>query len=277
MPELPKGELFELLVALLPGFVAAWVFHGMTAHRKANAFERVIHALIITAFIFPTVTGIRMFAVWIGSKMDHPWRWSQDLSLPLTSLVVGILYGLLFTCLANTSWMHSFFSWMKLTKRTSFPSEWYSVLIHRRFVYLQLKDGRRIYGWPTEFPDYCDSGHFALERAEWIVQSPTNPNTYDRAPLAATNLILIPAKEVMFVETEVRWNYDVWGDETEPYSANDLANSVQIISSLGKSEESEDDEGEPEAGEIGGAVEGGSGQDPPDVPERECPQGEGRD
>jgi hypothetical protein len=238
MPELPKQELYQILVALLPGFVAAWVFHGLTAHRKASPFERVIHALIFTAFIFPTVSLIEFEAIRIGKRMDHPWgEWTQRNSVPAVALAVGIGYGLLFTFIANMNLVHWLLKWVWLTKRTSFPSEWYSVLIKWRFIYLQLKDGRRIYGGPQEFPDYPDSGYFALEKAAWIVESPTDPNTFERVPLAATYLILIPASEVCFVETEIRWNQAIWKKKTEVYSADDLAGAAQKIRQLVKLEE----------------------------------------
>jgi hypothetical protein len=256
MPELPKQELYQILVALLPGFVAAWVFHGLTAHRKASPFERVIHALIFTAFIFPTVSLIEFEALRIGKRMDHPWgEWTQKNTVPAVSLAVGIGYGLLFTLVANTNFAHLVLKCLWLTKRTSFPSEWYSVLIKRRFIYLQLKDGRRIYGWPQEFPDYPDTGYFALEKAAWIVESPTDPNTFERVPLTATYLILIPASEVCFVETEIRWNQAIWGKKTEAYSADELEKTAKKIRQLLKLEEEkvqskeDDKDDEPKAGE----------------------------
>ena len=34
-------EIVGLVYKLLPGFVAAWVYHGLTSHTKASPFERV--------------------------------------------------------------------------------------------------------------------------------------------------------------------------------------------------------------------------------------------
>jgi hypothetical protein len=271
LPELPKQELYQILVALLPGFVAAWVFHGLTAHRKASPFERVIHALIFTAFIFPTVSLIDFEAHRIGNRMDQPWgEWTQSTTVPAVSLAVGIGYGLLFSFLANMNFVHWLLGWVWLTKRTSFPSEWYSVLIKRRFIYLQLKNGRRIYGWPQEFPDYPDSGYFALEKAAWIVESPTNPNTFESVPLTATYLILIPAAEVCFVETEIRWNKALWKKKTEVYSTDELAKTAQKIRELikleddkkaSKEDEKQDEPKAAECAESGAKPEGAEPQD----------------
>lgn len=225
-------DLFQLLLSLLPGFVAAWVFHGLTAHRKAIHFERVIQALIFTAFIFSTVSLLRMIALAIGKTWEFG-TWTETLSTPSVSLIVGILYGLAFTCLANTSALHN---WLPdfITKRTSYPSEWYSALNDKRYVYLHLDDKRRIYGWPSEFPDYPDAGHFVLMEAEWVLDDNR------RAKLPVTHKILIPATKVVFVELEKRWDTTKWNPEDiEPISQDDLDSSVQILVPLQELDESD--------------------------------------
>jgi hypothetical protein len=47
MGDVPE-EVATLIYHLLPGFVAAWIFYGLTAHPKADHFERVVQALIFT-------------------------------------------------------------------------------------------------------------------------------------------------------------------------------------------------------------------------------------
>jgi Family of unknown function (DUF6338) len=241
-----KPEIFEFLWSLLPGFVAAWVFHGFTPHKKSNQFERVIQALIFTAFIFPTVTVVRHWLFVAGSQMAHPWPWVDRRSFPLASVPIGILWGVVFSTLANTNILHHWLpDW--ITKKTSYPSEWYSALKEKRFVYLQLTGKRRIYGWPTEFPDHPDTGHFILEEAEWIL--PGNPP--QRAPLPLTKKILIPAKKVIFVETEKRWDADKWKPkQLEPYSPAELATSVQLLGNLGQLKDTEAKSDEPKTGTV---------------------------
>ena len=45
-----KADLIGLVQYLLPGFLSTWIFHSLTAHPKASPFERVVQALIFTAF-----------------------------------------------------------------------------------------------------------------------------------------------------------------------------------------------------------------------------------
>ncbi|MDP9620179.1 hypothetical protein [Stenotrophomonas geniculata] len=45
-----------LLTYLLPGFLAAWVFYGLTSHPKPPQFERTVEALVFTFAVQALVT-----------------------------------------------------------------------------------------------------------------------------------------------------------------------------------------------------------------------------
>ena len=46
-----SSEIVGVVSYLLPGFLAAWVFFGLTSHPKQTPFERVVQALIFTAIV----------------------------------------------------------------------------------------------------------------------------------------------------------------------------------------------------------------------------------
>ena len=103
--------------------------------------------------------------------------------------------GLTFAYLANSDKFHKFFRTRGFTKRTSYPSEWYGVFAtERRWVILNLADGRRLFGWPVEWPDQPDKGHFVLHEAEWLLDD------NERAPLYQVAVLMIPASDVKMVE-----------------------------------------------------------------------------
>jgi hypothetical protein len=190
MNSIPSSEIVDAIYRLLPGFITAWIFYGLTAHPKASSFERVIQALIFTLFVesivqaFTKLSGDAVFG-----KID------AELSLIL-KVAVALLLGLVFATMANCNLVQRWSpDW--LTKRTSYPSEWYSAFCRNKsFVYLHLVDERRLYGWPEEWPDDVAKGHFVLMNAEWIL--PDNA----RVPLVITDRILIPAVDVRWVEFE---------------------------------------------------------------------------
>ncbi|MGE0758372.1 MAG: DUF6338 family protein [Pirellulaceae bacterium] len=206
--EWASGELVSLLYYLLPGFFTAWVFHGLTAHRRAEPFERVVQALIFTAIITVPVFFIQWGLLFLGRHFFALGNWSKEGGF-VASMFVAFFLGHLIAICANNNAYHQllyqvprkffagrrFLGVCSITKRTSFPSEWFSALNGEpRFVVLHLVDGRRIFGWPYEWPDHADAGHFVLMEAEWVL------NENERAPLYNVERMIIPVSEVKFVD-----------------------------------------------------------------------------
>ena len=53
-----SSEIVHVLVFLLPGFLTAAIFHSLTPHRKPEAFERVISALVFTIYYHRDIISI---------------------------------------------------------------------------------------------------------------------------------------------------------------------------------------------------------------------------
>jgi hypothetical protein len=203
--DLPKSEIVGIIFQLLPGFVAAWIFYGFTAHPQKSPFERTIQALIFTGIVKAITVPFGWTLVEIGSAGLALGTWTTSSEF-VVSILIGILIGITFSACANTNCIHSFFSnWSngRITRRTSYPSEWYSAFMRRkRYVYLHLNDGRRVFGWPQEWPDSAASGHFVLMQAEWI------DSENRRISSACTECLLIAAEDVKMVEFEIE---NIWG------------------------------------------------------------------
>lgn len=121
------------------------------------------------------------------------------------------MFGFLVAGLANNNTIHLFLWHRKWnfkkrpdnepiegwvwTKRTAYPSEWYSAFNceNRRYLVLELKDGKRLYGWAEEWPDQPDSGHFVVTDAEWL-------HGDESVPLDSVSRLLIAATDVSRVE-----------------------------------------------------------------------------
>jgi len=186
-------EVVSIIYYLMPGFLAAWVFYTLTAHRKTSPFERVVEALIFTVVVQAVTAVVRWILVLVGHIIVLG-TWTQDSAL-IWSIVLALLAGSLVAWLANTDYLHRWLRGMHVTKRTSFPSQWYSAFNSQsRWVTLHLKGGRRLYGWPEEWPDHSDTGHFILDQPEWLLDDGR------RAPLHSVERILVAASDVELVE-----------------------------------------------------------------------------
>ena len=193
MDAIPSSEIIKVIYVLLPGFVTAWIFYALTAYSRLSPFERTVQALIYTAIVQAVVLVFREFMFLFGTKCCFG-EWTDNVAF-VTSIIFAALLGLLFSASTNNNWFHPLLQKWRITKQPSYPSEWFSALTeNQQYVVLHLTGSRRILGWPYEWPNHCDSGHFVLTNASWL------SDENDVTPPTNVHLILIPAKDVEMVE-----------------------------------------------------------------------------
>jgi hypothetical protein len=186
-------DAIQILQYLLPGFLAAWIFYGLTPYDVPSQFERVIHALILTLVIQTFV----FLEKWILDVASHPWMLSisDDSSHLIASTISAFVVGIVFAFCANHDTFHGVARFLKITQETSYSSEWFGAFCTNvTFVVLQLKDERRIYGWPQEWPSDSKEGHFLLVSPSWLL-----PDGAEE-PMTGVSSILINTADVEWVE-----------------------------------------------------------------------------
>ena len=187
-----SGEVVGVLTFLLPGFVAAGIFYSLTSHPKPSAFDRTVLALIFTA-IAQSITELIPLPNNVadsGTQAFKDWE-------PALSVLVAIVLGLGASCFSNSDALHKILRGLRITRETSFPSEWYSTFARygeRCFLVLHLQGERRLYGFAEEWPSNPKEGHFRISDAEWLIDED------NRIPAKGVEAILIPATEVTMME-----------------------------------------------------------------------------
>ena len=186
-------ELMNLLLQLLPGFLAAWLLYGLTSYPKPSQFERVIQALVFSFLIRALLPIEESIMIQFG-KIHSFGLWGKNSEL-LASAISGLLFGLVASYYANNDKLYACARKFKLTRRTAYPSEWFGAFTdHITYVVLHLAGNRRIIGWARQWPSEPTSGHFMLMDAAWL------KTDGEEIALTANELILIPAKDVEMVE-----------------------------------------------------------------------------
>ncbi|HEU0153502.1 MAG TPA: DUF6338 family protein [Arenimonas sp.] len=161
------SDAVELLTYLLPGFTAAWLFYGLTSHQKPTQFERVVQALIFTFVIQVLLQLLKGLLISIGSIFTVG-VWSDVIELS-GSFLIAIAVGAIVAYFTNSDSFHKRLRQLGFTSRTSHPSEWFCAFTdHVTYVILHLKDGRRLYGWPKEWPIDPQRGQFYIQVPSWI-------------------------------------------------------------------------------------------------------------
>ena len=166
-----SSEIVGVLSFLLPGFVAAAIFYSLTSYPKPSPFDRVVQALIFTVIGKAITDGLLFFGSIVG---DDPWRKKWEL---LLSVMVAVVLGLLTAYCVNWDTLHRLLRRLGVTRETSYASEWYSAFSRHPdcYVTLHLKEGRRLFGWPEEWPSRPDQGHFRIAEAEWLEDESGHP------------------------------------------------------------------------------------------------------
>ena len=184
------NEVVGVLVFLLPGLVASAMFYSLTAHPKPNEFGQVVQALIFTILSQAAawVVYLTIQAMWPEFIGPEGWEF-------VFPVLVAAVIALVAVYCSNHDTVHRLLRYAKATRETSYPSEWYSAFAENDdcYVVLYFHDGRRLYGWPQEWPGRPDQGHFVMAEGEWL--------PYDSDdPVPAGEILLISQKDIAMVE-----------------------------------------------------------------------------
>lgn len=185
-------DFVSVLQYLLPGFVSAWVFYGLTSYPKPSQFERVVQAMIFTLFTQVTINIVESILNYIG-KYWSVANWSDSSSL-IWSIIIALFMGLVFSYFANNDKLHKLLRYINITHEGSFPSEWFKAFLNVTYVVLHFNDERRLYGWPIEWPSVPTEGHFLIAYPSWLLD-----NGEEKRIVGVRN-ILVNSKDVKWVE-----------------------------------------------------------------------------
>src|SRR3990170_811656 len=105
MPDVTSAEGFAILLRLLPGLAAAWVFHGLTAYRKLEWWEQVVEALVYTGIVTIFLTITEWLAVGFGEHVFALGTWTQDTSVSV-GMGYGLMLGFVMSWVANRNFLH---------------------------------------------------------------------------------------------------------------------------------------------------------------------------
>lgn len=187
------GSAVPVLLLVLPGFLATFIFYWLSDTPKPGQFERIIQALIGTAIIQFFVRYIEIAALWIG-KWYSIGEWNNEV-LSLWSTGLAVLMGLALAYAGNNDVLYSLCRKLNLTHRSSDVSDWN--FAHRtlkdRSIVLQFVDGRRLAGYPRSWPADPEKGHYLMQLPTWIVN-----NAYE--PAVGIEFMLISSTDVLWTE-----------------------------------------------------------------------------
>ena len=188
----------ELLLYVFAGLVASWVYYGLVPATKPSAFDRLVDALVLTALIRLMMQGVALAIPPLAPVLElveNPSSLADSFFGSLLVIGVSVLFGLLRAVLTNKNIPHRWLIARGWTDQAAIRSNLSHAFSVRQdsFVVLNMRDGRRLYGWPLSWPDRTDDNYFLLSDYVWLDAG----DDKEKSPDAA---ILIAGRDVEMVE-----------------------------------------------------------------------------
>jgi len=167
-------ETLAVLAILLPGFLASAILNAVIVRKPLDAFSRLLEALAFSAAIYsvPVVvvfvggTNLGVFQSGISSG-DYPAGVGYfALAVLLLTIAIPILAGASITHDVHMRLLRK----LKITDKTARETVWFDVFtdISDRYVVVNLRDGRRLLGWPQYYANTPEEGTIYLFDPYWI-------------------------------------------------------------------------------------------------------------
>ena len=186
------SDILPVLQALLSGFVATIILYWLSDTAKPNQFERVIQALICTGVIKLLVDGLEWLVCFFG-RWYSLGQWTDNIGTTW-SIVMAVTIGLALAFLTQHDVLYRIARRLGFTSKAS-VGEWRYAFgkYPDRGIVLNMRDGRRLMGYPLAWPAEPVGGHFLMEFPSWLVD--------DQIMVShGISHLLIPNSEVQWVE-----------------------------------------------------------------------------
>lgn len=162
-----SAQALAVLLFLLPGFVASRIVGAVAVRRAKGHLGEIVEALILSYLIY-----LALEAVGWGVLVPSPVAESTArvaFGRAAVSLVLAVVFALLYGASINHDWHMQLLRWMKVTVRTARTSTWLDVFTEQRGgIVVRYADGRRLAGWPAFYSDDPEEGLLYLRSPAWI-------------------------------------------------------------------------------------------------------------
>ena len=161
-----SSEIIKVLTFLFPGLVTGIIFHSLTSHKKPSIFDRLVSSLIFT-FLVKFIVLIFSISDLIKPLTLASDPNSSELLLSPVELLVAVIFGIFTSLIFNQDILHKFLRFVRITKETSYPSEWHSMFVNhgdKAAISLYLKDGSYLQGQLAEWPRDPKNGYFRIKK-----------------------------------------------------------------------------------------------------------------
>lgn len=166
-------ETLTIFVFLIPGFVSSLIINTIVVRKGKDNLSKIIEALVFSFVIYVIISVILgkspvlIQEEHVNNKTIYSITYNAKVVIPvaLLSIFLPLVLGLLSTTDIHMKLLRK----LKITNKTARETVWLDVFTEqKRYVIVNLADGRRVFGWPMYYSNNPEEGCLYLYDAAWI-------------------------------------------------------------------------------------------------------------
>ena len=153
-------ETLTIFVFLIPGFISSLLLNTLVVRKEKDQFAKIVEALCFSFAIYAIVaifireSPVLLLEEKIGETTKHSIQHNPKVIgwILALSVMISFICGLLITTDIHMALLRK----LRITDKTARNTIWLDVFMdQKRFVIVNLKNSRRVFGWPMYYSNTC--------------------------------------------------------------------------------------------------------------------------
>ena len=169
------AETLTIFAFLIPGFISSLILNAVVVRKDKDNFSKLIEALVFSFLIyvvvspFTTHSPVLLDSIRIDKAGIYPLQYNWRVAVP--TVILSIFLPLFLGFLITKDLYMKLLRRLRVTNKTARDTVWLDVFTdQKRYLIVNLSDGRRVFGWPMYFSNTPEEGNLYLYNPSWITE-----------------------------------------------------------------------------------------------------------
>ena len=169
------AETLTIFAFLIPGFISSLILNAVVVRKDKDNFSKLIEALVFSFLIyvvvspFTTHSPVLLDSIRIDKAAIYPLQYNWRVAVP--TVILSILLPLFLGFLITKDLHMKLLRRLRVTNKTARDTVWLDVFTdQKRYLIVNLSDGRRVFGWPMYFSNTPEKKNIYLYNPSWITE-----------------------------------------------------------------------------------------------------------
>ena len=167
-------ETLTVFVFLVPGFLSSIILNSVVVRREKDNLSKILEALVFSFLIYSITSMVVGESPVLLQESIETDATKYSIHYQPSPLIFAVALAILLPLIFGASVTHDFHMRMlrklRITTKTARDNVWLDVFTdQKRYVIVNLTDGRRLFGWPMYYSNGGEEGKLLyLYNPSWI-------------------------------------------------------------------------------------------------------------